>query len=126
LHPNVFAILDRPAGPRQFPSALFGEAALRKALTPNPSPNTGRGEPVGALTECAVFERDRPISLNEQMNSPLPALGEGLGVRAALGGESVTKVLASSNRTPTPVRRRRETGGEPSFLRRDDETGRVR
>ena len=54
----------------------------RFALTPSPSPNAGRGEPVGPLRERVGSVTDPPIPLNERINSPLPALGEGLGVRA--------------------------------------------
>jgi putative inorganic carbon (HCO3(-)) transporter len=58
--------------------AAAGLAAGLAALTPNPSPNAGRGEP-RAVVSASVAGTGEVGGIG----SPLPALGEGLGVRAA-------------------------------------------
>jgi glycosyltransferase EpsD len=75
---KMLRLYDRAACVAQW-QEIYGELLGRKgmaprpALTPNPSPNSGRGEPEDS------FNSTLPSS---DASSPLPELGEGLGVRA--------------------------------------------
>jgi hypothetical protein len=86
-----------PPSPCQWPSSassppemlgMTKAGSLRSnALTPSPSPNAGRGEFSRPLRELVELERSlahRCLAsfITEPTRSPLPALGEGLGVRA--------------------------------------------
>jgi hypothetical protein len=80
-----------------------GLASLSFTLTPNPSPNAGRGESVGASMERVDPERPARFR-NERAGSPLPALGEGLGVRVESGTEDFYGRFCLWQKAPSPAR----------------------
>jgi hypothetical protein len=68
-------------GPFPQGKSFHKRSVARNHRHPNLSPSIGREEPVSSLMERVRLVIDPPIPLNELLNSPHPALGEGSGVR---------------------------------------------